>query len=72
MTPITAVAVYFSIRPMNSLTSGKGVSLEKKYCGKICQFLFGTRQALFQIVQIFLNQGEQIKMEKKTAKYNLY
>jgi hypothetical protein len=65
VTPITAVAVYFSIRPINSLTSGKGVPLENKYCGKMCQFQFGTRQALFQIVQIFLNQGEQIKIKKK-------
>jgi hypothetical protein len=56
MTPITAVVVYFSIRPVTSKASLNG-----KYCGKISQFLFGARQAFFQLIQILLFQGEQIK-----------
>ncbi|EFX85831.1 hypothetical protein DAPPUDRAFT_313677 [Daphnia pulex] len=52
MTPITSVVVYFSFRPVTCKASLNG-----KYCGKISQFLFGARQAFFQLIQILLFQG---------------
>ena len=57
MTPITAVVVYFSIRPVTK------APWNRKDYRKIRQLLFGVRQTFFQIAQILLYQGKQIEMK---------
>lgn len=59
--PLTAVAIYFSIDPVNQIAqTDEIVTIDQPVSKRIGHFLLKTRFAFFQMMRILLNQGELI------------